>query len=173
VIVDAVTQRYAERALAPGAGEGRAAAVVAPTSSAREVARAIRACARAIVESAPRARERKRARDRRRGSAHALVQNLVDLLFDKRSRGRAPSDRRGVPRAPLEAAGNRRRRRERASARTAEMALIATQLGRSSASSSCSRTAIVPELVGGARVIARNRMIDYSVQGRLEPCADA
>jgi hypothetical protein len=27
---------------------------------------------------------------------------------------------------------------------------------------------IVPELVGGARVIAGNRMIDYTVQGRLE-----
>ena len=27
---------------------------------------------------------------------------------------------------------------------------------------------LVPELVGGARVLAGNRMIDYSVQGRLE-----
>ncbi len=27
---------------------------------------------------------------------------------------------------------------------------------------------IVPDLVGGARVIAGNRMIDYSVQGRLD-----
>ena len=48
------------------------------------------------------------------------------------------------------------------------MDLIATQLGPQFGKELVLTNKIVPDLVGGARVIAGNRMIDYSVQGRLD-----
>ena len=51
---------------------------------------------------------------------------------------------------------------------TAEMAHVATMLSPQFGKQLKLTNRIVPELVGGARVIAANRMIDYSVQGRLD-----
>jgi F-type H+-transporting ATPase subunit delta len=101
-------------------------------------------------------------------SMHPLVQNLIGLLFDKRReelladlplafRKRSLADRGAVegivetPR-PLQAE---------------EMSQFATKLGTRLGKEVLLENRVVPELVGGARLFADNRMIDYSVRGRL------
>lgn len=103
------------------------------------------------------------------GGAHALTKNFVDLAFDK--------GRESVLFA-LAAAFHRRRLAEEnrvegvvESARPlgpAEIQRLETELSLVLGKTLKLENKIVPELVGGARVIAQNRMIDYSVQGRLE-----
>jgi F-type H+-transporting ATPase subunit delta len=101
--------------------------------------------------------------------AHPLTQNFVNLLFDKR--------REEVLRS-LTAAFRRRELAERGAAEGVvesarplsdpELGSIAATLGVRLSRELLLTNRIVPELVGGVRVIAANRMIDYSVQGRLE-----
>jgi len=101
--------------------------------------------------------------------AHALTKNFVDLCFDK---GREPVL------IALGAAFKKRRLEEEnraegivESARplgAAEIARLETSLSPVLGKTLKLENKIVPQLVGGARVIAMNRMIDYSVQGRLE-----
>lgn len=101
--------------------------------------------------------------------AHELTQNFVNLALDKRRedvlhgiaeafRQRALEER-GAVEGIVESA---RPLSER------EVNAIATTLGGLLSRELLLKNHIVPELVGGARVIAANRMIDYSVQGRLE-----
>ena len=45
---------------------------------------------------------------------------------------------------------------------------MAAQLGVVLGKKVALKNKIVPELVGGARVVAGNRMIDWSVQGRMD-----
>lgn len=49
-----------------------------------------------------------------------------------------------------------------------EMQKVAAQLGAVLGKKVALKNKIVPELVGGARVVAGNRMIDWSVQGRMD-----
>ena len=51
---------------------------------------------------------------------------------------------------------------------TAEMERVATEFGRVLGRKLILKNRVVPELIGGARVIAGNRMLDGSVSGRLE-----
>lgn len=101
--------------------------------------------------------------------AHELTRNFVDLLFDK--------GRESVL-VDLAAAFKKRRLHDEnraegvvESARPlarAEIERLETSLGPVLGKTLTLENKIVPELVGGARVIAENRMIDFSVQGRLE-----
>ncbi len=101
--------------------------------------------------------------------AHQLTQNFVDLAFE---RGRAE--------VMLEvAAAFRRRTRDEAgevegvveTARpmpAAELERVAADFGRALGKKLILKNRVVPELVGGARVIAGNRMLDGSITGRLD-----
>lgn len=99
---------------------------------------------------------------------HQLTQNFVRLLFDKR--------RERVLRG-LGAAWKRRSLAERGavegvvqSARelgSGEVAELSVALGRMLDKDVQLENQIVPELVGGVRVLVDNRMLDCSVQGRL------
>ena len=97
-----------------------------------------------------------------------LTQNLVNLLMDK--------GRHGVLRG-LPAAFHRRMLSESGategvveSARpvsASELGELAGALGKRLSKSVHLTNKIVPELVGGVRVIVDNKLIDYSVRGRL------
>lgn len=100
---------------------------------------------------------------------HELTRNFVNLLFDK--------NRDGVLRG-LPAAFHRRLRIEDGatdgvveSARpieATEISNLQTSLGARLSKKVHLINKVVPELVGGVRVIVDNKLIDYSVQGRLE-----
>jgi len=101
-------------------------------------------------------------------SMHELVQNLILLLFDKRReelladlplafRKRSLAERgavEGVVETPRPLAAD-------------ELSRFASQLGARLGKEVLLENRVVPELVGGARLFAGNRMIDYTVQGRL------
>jgi F-type H+-transporting ATPase subunit delta len=102
-------------------------------------------------------------------AAHPLTQNFANLLLDKGReevlRGLADAwkrlalDERGAAEGFIE------------SARPLEAAQIdrlAAALSKTMGRTLILENRIVPALLGGVRVIARNRMIDGSVQGRLE-----
>ncbi|MFN0243710.1 MAG: ATP synthase F1 subunit delta [Planctomycetota bacterium] len=103
------------------------------------------------------------------GAFHPLTQNFVNLVLDKRREDvlarvglafrRRVLDERGAVEGFVDSA------RPLA---PADVASIATALGGRMKKELLLTNRIVPELVGGARVIAANRMIDFSVQGRLE-----
>ena len=103
------------------------------------------------------------------GGAHQLTRNFVDLAFDK--------GRESIL-VELAAAFKKRRFHEEnraegvvESARPlgrAEIERLEASLGPVLHKKLTLENKIVPELVGGARVTAENRMIDFSVQGRLE-----
>ena len=100
---------------------------------------------------------------------HELTRNFVNLLFDKRREHVLGS---------LGGCFHRRMLTERGatdgiveSARplgAAEVTQIATALGRRLGKAVTLQNRIVPELVGGVRVIVENRMIDVSLRGRLD-----
>jgi F-type H+-transporting ATPase subunit delta len=168
VIVDAVTTRYA------GALYGLAARRQALAEVARDVAALERELAnpatRAIVFHPRIEGSKKRAQLAPViATMHPLTRNFVELVL---SRGRAEV-LRGVAEA-----FRRRELEERGvvegvveSARplgAPELARIATAVGARLGKEVQLESRIVPELLGGVRVIAANRMIDSSVQGRLE-----
>lgn len=115
-------------------------------------------------------RRAKRERFARTASSmHPFVQNLIQLLFDKRReevlanlplafRKRSLAQRgavEGVLETPRPVA-------------TTELEAYASRLGTRLGKEVLLQNRVVPDLVGGARLFADNRMIDYSVQGRLE-----
>lgn len=167
MIVDPVTLRWAEALYALARKQGAIDAVksdVARLASSLAGAsgdavfqpRLDRASRRALVFS-------------RATNLHPLVQNFVNLCFDRR--------REEVLRN-VGAAFRRLEHAERGiaegivqSARplgAAELDLVTRGVSAELGKQVVLENKIVPELVGGARVIAANRMIDWSVQGRLE-----
>jgi ATP synthase F1 delta subunit len=98
-----------------------------------------------------------------------LTQNFVNLLFDKHREEVLRDLQRAWRVLELEERGTVEGVVE--SARpidAAELAELGTALGARLGKQLVLHNRIVPELVGGARVTAAHRMIDYSVQGRLE-----
>lgn len=103
------------------------------------------------------------------GVGHALTQNFVSLAFDRRREDvlrnlprafqRLENAERGVVEGVVESARP---------LGAAEMETLAREVGAHLGKQVSLENKIVPELVGGARVTAGNRMIDWSVQGRLE-----
>jgi len=100
---------------------------------------------------------------------HELTRNFVNLLFDKRREnvlgGLGPSfhkrmlTERGATDGVVESARP---------LGSAELGRLASALGARVGKSVSLQNRIVPELVGGVRVIVENRMIDVSLRGRLE-----
>src|SRR5204863_110556 len=95
---------------------------------------------------------------------HVLTQNCVNLLLDKRREGvlaglalafrRRELDERGAVQGIVESPRPLQQ---------AELARLATSIGaRLGATELVLENRIVPELIGGARVLAKNRMVDMS-----------
>jgi F-type H+-transporting ATPase subunit delta len=168
VIVDAVTARYA------GALYGLARRTGALDAVARDVAlvaaEVARPATRALLDNPRVEREAKRAQLAPvLGGAHALTRNFVNLLLDKGREGVLENLAAAWKRIALDERGELEGRVE--SARPLDAAdvsrletTLSVQLGRTLKL----ENQVVPGLLGGARVFAGNRMIDWSVQGRLE-----
>jgi F-type H+-transporting ATPase subunit delta len=100
---------------------------------------------------------------------HPLTQNFIELLLDKH---------RELVLAGLAEAFDRRSLEERGAVRgivesprpldQADIARLATAMRARFGKELLLENRIAPELLGGARVIAANRMVDVSVRGRLE-----
>ena len=101
--------------------------------------------------------------------AHQLTRNFVQLLFDKR---------REDVLQDLGAAFHARNLRERGAAEgvvesarplgAAELSNLQTSFGASLGKTLSLKNEIKPELIGGVRVVVESRMLDNSVQGRLD-----
>jgi F-type H+-transporting ATPase subunit delta len=100
---------------------------------------------------------------------HVLTQNCVQLLLDKRRErvlaGLAPAfrrralDERGAVQGFVESSRP---------LPPEEIERLSRAIGARLGKELLLENRIVPELIGGARVLAANRMVDMSVQGRLE-----
>ena len=102
-------------------------------------------------------------------AAHPLTRNFVNLLLDKDRESVLKGLAAAWKRLSLEERGAVEGRVESARpldpADVSRLALaLSPQLGRTLTL----ENKVVPELLGGARVYAANRMIDWSVRGRLE-----
>ena len=168
MIVDPVTTRYA------GALYGLARRQAALDAVSRDVAAIAaeigRTATRSLIFNPRVEREAKRAQLAPvLASAHALTRNFANLLLDKNRaevlRGLAEAwkrlalDERGAAEGRVESARP---------LDAAEIGRLAAALSKVVGRTLVLENRIVPALVGGARVIARNRMIDWSVEGRLE-----
>jgi F-type H+-transporting ATPase subunit delta len=168
VRADPVTQRYADALWLLAQEKGVLAAVMA------DVQKLSQALANPIVRDAitnPRRdrQDRKKAILAAAAGLNPLVQNLVGLLFDKAREEVLLHIQDAFHALALEAAGQIEGVVESARPLSqADLEMIAAQLGPQFGKSLLLANKIVPDLVGGARVIAGNRMIDYSVQGRLD-----
>lgn len=168
MIADAVTSRYADALYNLAARKGVLEAV------ARDVERLSQEMStpagRAVVLNPRVDATKKRAHLATLvGTFHPLTKNFVDLALDKRREDvlgrvgfafrRRTLEERGAVEGVVESARP---------LSPADVAGVATALGQRMKKELLLTNRIVPELVGGARVIAANRMIDFSVQGRLE-----
>lgn len=167
MIVDPVTMRWAEALYAAAKKQGALAAVQS------DVARLASALAAPGGSDAFHPRfdreERRKQVLAKLGGAHALVQNFVGLAFDRRREEVLRAIGRAFKRLELAERGIVEGVVE--SARplgAAELASLSREVGAHLGKQVELRNEIVPELVGGVRVRAANRMIDWSVQGRLE-----
>lgn len=167
-VADPVTARWADAFYALAARQGALAEVERDLSV---LANALGSAATRAVVFNPRVeREAKRAQLAPTIAAlHPLTRNLVHLLLDRGReevlRGlraamtRKSLEQRGVVTGVVESARPIGR---------PELDAIAASVGARLGKKVELENRIVPELVGGVRVIAANRMIDSSVQGRLE-----
>ena len=165
---DPVAARYAA-ALYNLARRKRALDAVA-RDMARLAAEVARPATRTLLSSPRVEREAKRAQlAPATASMHAFTRNLVDLLLDKDREAVLPLLPEAFRRLALEERGEVEGVVE--SPRPLDppdLSRLAAAVGRRLGLKVALANRIVPELVGGARVIARNRMIDASVQGRLD-----
>jgi len=168
VIVDPVTARWALALYTLARRKGALAQVARDVDAlSAEVARP---ATRAILVNPRVEREARRARlAPALASAHPLLQDFVDLLVD-RGRERVLLHLHGAfRRLALEEQGAVEGVVE--SARPLEPATLerlATAVGARLGKQVRLVPRLEPRLLGGARVVAANRMLDLSVQGRLE-----
>ncbi|MEZ5977073.1 MAG: ATP synthase F1 subunit delta [Planctomycetota bacterium] len=102
-------------------------------------------------------------------SAHALTRNFVSLCFDKRREAVLLELGDAFHERELEEAGAVEGVVESARALgDAEVDRLASHLGARIGKSVRLTNRVVPELVGGVRVIVGSHMLDNSVKGRLE-----
>jgi F-type H+-transporting ATPase subunit delta len=168
VIVDPVTQRYADALWSLAKDKGVLPAILSDVSKLSQ-SLATGAARDAITNPRRERGERREAVMAVASGLHPLVVNLVSLLFDKQREQVLLGLSAALHKLQLQESGQVDGIVE--SARplgAAEIALLATSLGPQFGKTLNLTNTIVPELVGGARVVAGNRMIDYSVQGRLE-----
>lgn len=168
MIVDAVTARWAGALYGLAARKGVLPAVVADVE--RLGALVARPEVRRVVLN-PRidAGQRRAAVDAGLAGAHELTRNFAALLFDRGREevlvGVAAAFRRRILEEAGEVEGTVETARPMA---PADLERVAADFGRALGKKLILKNRVVPELVGGARVIAGNRMLDGSVSGRLD-----
>jgi F-type H+-transporting ATPase subunit delta len=167
-MIDPVTSRYAEALFGLAKARGALAAVSADV--ARLAGEFEAGGALAFVFDERLALEARRARmGQRLSGLHPLTLNFVNLVLDKR---RTEVLRR------LGAAFHRRELQERGAAEGVvesvrpfeanELARLAAALGPRVGKQLVLKNRLVPELIGGLRVVVESKMIDASIAGRLE-----
>jgi F-type H+-transporting ATPase subunit delta len=168
VIVDAVTARWAGALYGLAQRKGALPAVVADVERlGAEVARA--EVRRVILNPRLDVAVRRGAVDAVLVGAHPLTKNFVGLAFDRGREevltGLAAAFRRRI----LDDAGEVEGVVETARPiPPAEVERIGADVGRLVKKKLRLVNRVVPELVGGARIVAGNHMLDASVAGRLE-----
>lgn len=168
MIVDPVTARYT------GALYGLARRHDALEAVSKDVAalaaEVARPATRTLLENPRVEREAKRQQlAPALAGAHVLTRNFANLVLDKGRERVLLGLAAAWKRLALEERGALEGRVE--SARPldpADVARIATALSAQLGRSLTLENKVVPGLLGGARVFAGNRMLDWSVQGRLE-----
>lgn len=162
-MLDAVTLRYAEALWNEAGRAGRLAKVRA------DVARLGAGLPPAALDPGlERAKRRALALSAAAGGDE-LVQNFVNLLFDKHREEVLRGIGAAFHRLDLESRNTVEGVVESARPVGSDvLATLAARLGPILGKQVALENRIVPELVGGTRVIVANRMIDYSVAGRLE-----
>ncbi|MBL8857299.1 MAG: ATP synthase F1 subunit delta [Planctomycetes bacterium] len=168
MIIDPVTQRYADALWSLAKEKGELLAVISDVKRLATIV-AMGTTRDAITNPRRDREERRKVVLSSIGNLQPLLMNLVALLFDKNREEVLLGLADAFHKLELEAAGQIEGVVE--SARplaAAEMNHLATSLGVHFGKTLKLENKLVPELVGGARVIAGNRMIDYSVQGRLD-----
>lgn len=167
-MIDPVTSRYAEALYRLAKARGVLEAVRADVKRLGGELEAGGELALAFDERVP--LETRRARlTANLSSAHPLTQDFVQLVLDKR---------RVEVLRDLAAAFHRRDLEERGAAEgtvesaraldSAELTRLAGALGPRLGKQLVLRNRIVPELIGGLRVVVESKMIDASLAGRLE-----
>ena len=101
--------------------------------------------------------------------ASELFRNFVNLLFDKRREEVLRGLAQAFHRRRLQEAGGAEGVVESAEPlERAELERIASALGRRLEKDVKLENRVVPELIGGVRVLVENKMLDQSLRGRLE-----
>jgi len=167
-MIDPVTSRYAEALFNLAQARGALAAVRADVARLAAELRDGGTLAFLFDERSPLGARSTRA-DEHLSGLHPLTQDFVNLVLDKR---------RVEVLRHLGAAFHRRDLAERGAAEglvesarpleTAELARLASSLGPRLGRELTLENRIVPELIGGLRVVVESKMIDASVAGRLE-----
>jgi len=159
VILDAVTLRYAEALWNVSARAGRLERVRADVAK--------------LGAALPAPNQDRLARKKRLlaelSGADEYVTNLVALLFDRRREEVLVQLAPAFRRLELQSANTVEGQVESARPLPAEvLAAMGRELKSVLGKEVLLENRIVPELLGGTRVTVSNRMIDYSVAGRLE-----
>ena len=166
-MIDPVTSRYGEALFRLARAKG---ALDDVRNDLERLARELATAANRSVFDAriPRETRRERVRGLAR-SMHPLTQNLIELLFDKRREEVLRELARAFHRRLLEERGAAEGIVESARALgRAEVERLESSLGPRLKKKLTLENKIVPELVGGVRVVVESRMLDFSLAGRLE-----
>lgn len=168
MIVDAVTARWAGALYGLAQKKGALAAVVADVERLGvELARP--EVRRVILNPRIDSASRRGAVAAGVRGAHELTQNFVALAFDRGREevlvGLAAAFRQRIRADAGEVEGVVETARPMPQA---DLDRVAADFGRALGQKLILKNRVVPELIGGARVVAGNRMLDGSVSGRLE-----
>jgi len=163
VILDPVTLRYAQALWNVAAKSGALERV-------RADVRALDGVLKAQVFDPAILRDKRRAQAlAAAANLHPLVQNFIGLLFDKHREDVLRGITRAFHRMELESRNAVEGIVESARPIGEDLlAGISASMGRLLGKEVVLKNRIVPELVGGTRVLVANRMLDASVSGRLE-----
>lgn len=168
MIVDAVTARWAGALYGLAQKQGALAAVVADVQRiAVETARP--ELRRVLLNPRLDVATRRSSLEGALRGAHALTQNFVGLAFDRGREEVLVALGAAFHRRILDEAGEVEGVVETARPMSQpEIDRAAAEFGRALGKKLLLVNRVVPEIVGGARVIAGNRMLDGSVTGRLD-----
>lgn len=166
--VDAVTARYAEALFELAREEGALAAVERDVESLAEALRQPGVAEWLVDARVPNAKKRARLAELS-SSFHAMSKSFLELLLEKRRervlRELGPAFRRLLLASRGEVEGRVESARPLGGSEIAE---LATHLSRLLGRKVLLQNRVVPELIGGVRVLVAGRLLDQSVVGRLE-----
>lgn len=167
-MIDAVSQRYVDALFRLAKSKGALDAVRADVQHiAPEFAKP--AVARFLLDARIPAKERQAKIARMLEAANPLVRNFVGLLFQKKRESVLPNVAAAFQKRWLQETGAVEGTVE--SARPLgepEITKLEQALGQKLGKSVKLVNELRPDLIGGVRVIVDNRLLDWSVQGRLE-----